>query len=432
MRRSLSRWSTEHLETSFALLSALLLFLVGIALYVAIERTLTRQSLQTVAAEASADNSRLSPLFLSIPWDGPLTPGTTATIDRAIETEGAGRYLLVKLWTRAGEVLYSSHHEIIGTSNALEENPELRAALRGAIGAKLDESEEENNDTLGLGHLLEVYTPLRNSEEEIIGAFEVYRDGEPLFQQIRSLRSVLGGGLAIGLILVWAGLFGLVHQAGQAVRQERRALLQLEEDLATTLRGALSALSEAVEAKDAYTAGHVGRVSSYAVAIAEALGVPSDQRLRIEYAAILHDVGKLSIPDAILLKPGPLGPDERDKIETHAAKGEHILRKVPGLEKVAAMVRHHHEHWDGSGYPDGLRGEAIPLGSRIIAVADAYDAMATDRPYRRAMHREEVLEELEKGRGIQFDPVVVSVFLRLFHGTRRRASAALLYERVPG
>ena len=139
-----------------------------------------------------------------------------------------------------------------------------------------------------------------------------------------------------------------------------------------------------------------------------------EDRLRdLRFAAVFHDIGKLSIPEAILSKPGPLTPDERAIMERHTLVGEQILAPVAFLSGVCTLVRHEHERWDGAGYPDGLAGEAIPLGSRIIFACDALHAMTSDRPYRRALGRATAVEELRRNAGTQFDPRVVATLLVL-------------------
>jgi diguanylate cyclase (GGDEF)-like protein len=161
---------------------------------------------------------------------------------------------------------------------------------------------------------------------------------------------------------------------------------------------------------------HVGDVAQSAEAVARELGVPEDQIDAISQAAELHDIGKVAIPDAILGKPGPLDEDEWAFVRRHTAIGERILAAAPALSFVAKLVRHSHERWDGGGYPDGLASEAIPLGSRIVSVCDAFDAMVGDRPYRQARNFEGALEELLQCAGTQFDPAVVAAFVRVVTG----------------
>ncbi len=184
--------------------------------------------------------------------------------------------------------------------------------------------------------------------------------------------------------------------------------------LKASLVGTAEALANALEAKDDYTANHAGEVADLAVAVGREMGLGEDDLEDLRYGAIFHDIGKIAIPDAILNKPGPLDPGEREVMMRHPEIGAQIIDPIPYLsEEVKRMVRHDHEHFDGSGYPDGLAGEAIPLGARIILVVDGFHAMTSNRPYRRAMPREEALAELARHSGAQFDPDVVGAFVRL-------------------
>jgi len=171
-------------------------------------------------------------------------------------------------------------------------------------------------------------------------------------------------------------------------------------------------LAATVDAKDAYTRGHSGRVSGYAAAIAAALGLPEADIARIRQAGLLHDVGKIGVPDAILLKPGALSDEEFAVIKEHPEIGERILRGLPFLAEILPAVRHHHERWDGRGYPDGLTGAAIPPDAAILAVADSLDAMTSSRTYRQALPLAEAIRRVREGAGVQYDPRVVAAFDR--------------------
>lgn len=174
----------------------------------------------------------------------------------------------------------------------------------------------------------------------------------------------------------------------------------------------MKALARAVEEKDRYTRGHSERVKTYAVEMARHLGLPSEITSTIEYACVLHDIGKIGIPDAIIHKDRDLTDEEYTQIKEHPAKGENIIRVIPFLEPAQPIIRHHHERFDGAGYPDGLRGKEIELGARIIAIADTYDAMTTERPYRGPLPKDDVIAVLKEQKGKQFDPELVDIFVR--------------------
>ncbi len=187
--------------------------------------------------------------------------------------------------------------------------------------------------------------------------------------------------------------------------------VKLREELEEAYVATTLALAEAVDARDSYVAGHAQRTGVLAEQAALAMKLPEDEIRDIRYGAILHDVGKISVPDNILVKIGPLSPEEWEVIRRHSVAGARILAPVARLTRAAEVVRHHHERWDGTGYPDGLKGEEIPLGARIVAVVDAYTAMIDERTYRKARSPEEAVEELRRHAGTQFDPAVVEAFL---------------------
>ncbi len=171
--------------------------------------------------------------------------------------------------------------------------------------------------------------------------------------------------------------------------------------------GSISALSQAIDAKDGFTRGHADRVSRIAGAIAREVGLGESEIERIELAGLLHDIGKIGVEDRILMKPSRLDPDEQELMRHHPIYGAAIVEPSTALRPLVPIILHHHENYDGTGYPDGLRAEEIPLGARIIIVADAYEAMTSDRIYRKAMGHERAMEQLQKYKGIQFDPRMV-------------------------
>lgn len=202
-------------------------------------------------------------------------------------------------------------------------------------------------------------------------------------------------------------------------KQERARSQELRRSYTATVR----ALSNALEARDAYTSKHAERVTEYGLQIARALELPITPDL--EFGFLLHDIGKLKIPDRILFKESGLTPEERALMQQHPLIGARIIEGVEFLAGAAAIVRSHHERWDGSGYPDGLQAEAIPMGARAFAVADVLDALTTDRPYRPASPLEEARKMILAAAGGHFDPVVADAFasidLRVFERIRAAA-----------
>lgn len=174
-------------------------------------------------------------------------------------------------------------------------------------------------------------------------------------------------------------------------------------------------LADAIDAKDAYTKGHSGRVADYSREIAKRAGYSFERQEEIYMMGLLHDVGKIGVPDAVINKPGRLTDEEFEKIKTHPVRGDKILRNIEEMPKLAIGARWHHERFDGRGYPDGLSGEEIPEEARIIAVADAYDAMTSNRSYRGFIPQDVVKEELEKGSGTQFDPRFAAIMLEIIN-----------------
>jgi HD-GYP domain-containing protein (c-di-GMP phosphodiesterase class II)/CHASE2 domain-containing sensor protein len=243
----------------------------------------------------------------------------------------------------------------------------------------------------GEGAGLAVYTPLRAGDQPV-GVLVVERDDPtPLVEtQLRTIATV-GSQIALSA-----------------------ENLRLIDGLRSTFDSAVEAIASAVEARDGYTESHCRRLAIFSVLMAERLGIDEDEIEAIRLGALLHDVGKIGVRDEILLKPGRFDAAERAEMERHAELGHRIVLPIHGLtDTTAACVRFHHERWDGMGYPDGLAGEAIPLGARIVSIVDVWDALSTDRPYKAAYPQKKVLEILEKGRGTSFDPSLVDLFLEL-------------------
>jgi HD-GYP domain-containing protein (c-di-GMP phosphodiesterase class II) len=206
--------------------------------------------------------------------------------------------------------------------------------------------------------------------------------------------------------LIFCALVALATGASREIERRRR-------EAQDTFLQTLTTLAETIDLRDPYTAGHSRRVAGYSRLLALEIGLPEATVGQIEHAALLHDIGKVGVPDAVLFKNGPLDDEERLLIRSHPALGARLLSDIPTMAEICPCVLHHHERVDGRGYPAGLTGENIPIGARVIAVADAFDAMTTDRPYRRGLGADAATNELMRGQGSQFDKRCVAAFVQL-------------------
>lgn len=195
-------------------------------------------------------------------------------------------------------------------------------------------------------------------------------------------------------------------------RSQELLLAQLQQ----AYQASLIMLSNAIELRDQYTRGHVERVMDFSLAIAEEMGWNSVQKRALQFGSILHDIGKIYIRESILRKPGRLTEEEWAEMKLHTVIGAELIKNIPYLAPALPIIRHHHERWDGNGYPDGLVGEAIPLAARIVAVADSLDAITSSRVYRKACPLEQAYEEILRGRGTRYDPNVIDVFQAAWGG----------------
>ena len=269
----------------------------------------------------------------------------------------------------------------------------------------------------------------------VLGAYEIYADPKGLEATIASRRHVLWGAVALVFLALWAALALLVRGASATLRRQTRqlrerskALMEAYARLEESSLEAIESLNATVEAKDPATAGHSRRVQRISLALGEELGLEPKRLDALRFGSLFHDIGKIAVPDGILVKPGKLDTQEYARMKTHAVEGARIVEKFGRLRDSVPIIRHHHEWWDGAGYPDGLEQDAIPLEAAIVGLADAWDAMTTDRPYHRALTIAEALSEITGGRGRQFSPVVVDAF----HRTLERRPAELGLDEPAG
>ena len=231
--------------------------------------------------------------------------------------------------------------------------------------------------------------------------------------------------VARALDLRQAYRFRLDHQ-----RELARLLQQKEQELADTYDGTVIGFASMMEGKDTSTMEHLFRVRDYVTIVAAEVGIPAAGMRDLQLGAMLHDVGKYRVPDAVLTKPGPLTPEEWALMRRHPEHGADFVRRIPFLARAAEVILHHHERWDGSGYPQGLAGERIPLAARVFAVVDAFDAIVSERCYKAGATAEHALAEIKRCSGTHFDPRVVEAFERAL--PRIEAAAALRAARMRG
>ncbi|MGH2435570.1 MAG: HD-GYP domain-containing protein, partial [bacterium] len=329
-----------------------------------------------------------------------LSPARRAFLDALFRAHGiSDRALRIRLWRADGRLLYS---------NVPESTPQLAAradlSTQNGFAAFLESRGRLENTSPGV---VRFFVPvIVAGDERPIAAFEIFYDLTYLELQLNHISRTVWTAVPLGIFVLYASVFVLVRRASQR-------LLQQQADLIAAHMGTYESLASAIDAKDSYTGDHSTRVSRLAAKVTRALRVPAQVVEDVRIAARLHDLGKIGVPDAILMKPTRLTPEEWISMRHHAERGFEIVRRAPLSNAVKQAIRHSHERWDGTGYPSGLAGEAIPLIARIVAVVDAYEAMTSDRPYRKALPAQDALARLEAGSGTQFDPRMVRVFTQV-------------------
>jgi len=400
----------------FLLASALILAIGAVVLSTVLTRALTSQSVT---------DHRTS---LTKYVDGVLRPtlvrGDSLRVSPHVSSRLLGELrrdndlVTVKVWRPDGVLAWTNRaRSRIGKRFELEGDLEeaLRGHTAGSIGS-LDAEENRVERSLGFDHLLQVYTPIHGSTR-IVGAYEIYANPAELESTLASRRHLLWAAVALVFLALWTALALLVRGASSTLRRQTRqlrvrsqALLDSYRRLEESSLEAIESLNATVEAKDPDTAGHSLRVQRVALAIGEELELSPERLDALRFGALFHDIGKIAVPDGILVKPSKLTYWEYAQMKTHSAEGARIVGKFGRLREAVAIIRHHHERWDGVGYPDGLATDDIPLEAAIVGLADSWDAMTTDRPYHRALLPQEAFAEIRNGHSTQFAPQVVDAF----------------------
>ena len=416
------RTATERSVTllrAFLLASALIVAAGGVVLSSILTHALSDQAL----ADSRSGVSQYV--------DGVLRPelvrGNHVQVSRHVSARLTGELrrnrslVTVKVWRPDGVLAWTNRAQArIGRRFDMDGDLAEAVDSRSPAGHidQLSADEDRVEEGLGFDHLLEVYAPILSDDgRKVLGVYEIYADPKGLEQTLASRRHLIWATVAGVLLTLWAALALLVRTASKTLRRQTRelrdrsrALMESYERLEESSLEAIESLNATVEAKDPDTAGHSLRVQRVALALGEELGLPAAQLDALRFGALFHDIGKIAVPDGILVKPGKLDYWEYAQMKTHSAEGARIVGKFGRLREAVPIIKHHHERWDGGGYPDCLGGESIPLEAAIVGLADAWDAMTTDRPYHRALHADEALAEVRAGRGAQFAPVVVDAF----------------------
>ncbi len=410
------------LAKRFSIYSLILIFLTSACTWVVVQKVVQEQALGDYRHNAvSALKS----------FTHHLQPGDFGPEDRRLSGADFERFFseniaedhfdLVKIWGSDGSILFSTDRSLIGKNQVVDEH--LKLALAGEVTTEEFRASSSDHAALGTlqtdGPYLQTYVPIVFNGQ-VFGVFETTCDLTPVYDRTARINIYTVGMLCGSLALLWLLLAGLVKQEAKALDAQNRDLKRLAGESAGSLGeleenylDTLNALTAAVEARCSHSGGHARRTRFISLSIADRLGLQADQRDRLGPAATLHDIGEIGTPEAILEKTGALTTDEWEKIKEHPAVGAQIVGAVPFLAHLAPIVRAHHENFDGTGYPDGLRGERIPIEARILAVADAFDAVTSNRPYRPGVSIEEALVGLERDRGTKYDPHVVDVFIRI-------------------
>lgn len=338
----------------------------------------------------------------------------------------------IRIWNTESEEIFSTTIPISYSSGK-----EISQALNGKIRSYILNTDGEQQPGRKTNEVIQIFSPI-TLDQKIVGVYEVYTFYD-IKSHIVTLNLTITGITFFGLLILYIFLLRNISNASQTLLSQNESLvgqkLSLEQSYAQldlSYRNTVMALSNAVDARDKYTAGHSQRVANIATAIGQFMGIDSISSQRLELAALLHDIGKIGIPDEILHKPSKLSEHDFETIKRHPLIGFNILKDINFLDSVLPIILHHHERYDGHGYPIGIKGEAIPFESRIIAVADSYDAMTSDRPYRKGLISDVALKEIQRCAGTQFDPIIVEAFMKInfqsLHGNTHSQSEEKLAE----
>ncbi len=404
---------------TFLIASAVVLVVGAVALSSTLSADLRRAALDDTALDVAAYTDAVLGSSIVRGNAVVVTPRARRQLQRSVRLPEDVRGLNV--YSPEGRLLLSTTRpDRVGRRRT---SPDLRAVLH-------EDQPRANLVDPGAGPtVVKVWAPIHSAGGRVVGAAEVALDDAVVTSLADESRQTVWYAVVLVFATLWLVLALLVRGASarlQAQNEDLAArshdLMESSRELEATLLETIETLNAAVEARDPYTAGHTQRVRRVSLAIGRELRLPAKQLGALANASLFHDIGKIGMPDSILTKPGKLDRAEAAVMREHVVRGAQIVCRITSLRDSVPGIRHHHERWDGLGYPDRLSGTEIPVEAAIIAIADAWDAMTTDRPYAVALDLDEAMLQIHAGRGKQFSPVVVDAFLSV---ARRRPAEIL-------
>ena len=410
------------ISKKFSVYSLIFIFLTGAVTWLVVQKEVRGQVFREYEHDAMmAQRNMLHHLKAS-----DFQPGDKRLEGRAFEefmndSMSGNHFDFIRIWRPNGQIIYSNDRSIVGKKLKVKET--LVQALSGQVVTRVIEPLDVGHDVAMKGQkkapYLEIYTPIEMNGK-VVGVFETYSDLMAVYERTEKINTSIVAVICVSLVLLWFALSRIVRQAARTIDTQNVGLRRLADERADSLGeleenflGTLRSLATAVEARCSYTSGHSQRTRYLSLQIARRLGVPDWELGHLGPAATLHDIGKIGTPEAILEKKTALTTDEWEKMKEHPEVGAQIVSAVPFLAHLAPIIRGHHENFDGTGYPDGLEGEQIPLEARILAVADAFDAITSNRPYRAGVTIDEALIRLKQDSGVRFDPGILGAFIGL-------------------
>jgi putative nucleotidyltransferase with HDIG domain len=394
---------------AFLLASAAILAVGAVALSLTLSGDLRAAALDDTALDVGTyADAVIAPVLVS---GGDLVAGRASQrrLARSVRLPTDVRGLNV--YARDGRLVFSTTRpNRVGRRRS---SPDLRETVEsGAPSAVLVDVPGEGPS------IVRVWAPLHSSSGRVVGVTEVALDDSAVEQIVDDARTTVwyAVGLVFGILWLVLAIFvrgasARMHTQHEDLETRSHDLVESSKALEATLLETIETLNAAVEARDPYTAGHSQRVRRVSLAVGRELRLSARQLGALATAALFHDIGKIGMPDAILTKPGTLDRAEAAVMREHVTRGAEIVARISSLADCVPAIRHHHERWDGLGYPDRRSGSDIPVEAAIIAIADAWDAMTTDRPYADALDVDEAMLQIHAGRGKQFNPAVVDAFL---------------------